>query len=72
MVYLTNLATRYQRLVYLALSANYVNDVFNTDSSLRITPAIMSRMKVFSDEMANYGAYLLISATRPRQPDIPR
>lgn len=54
--YLINLATKFQRLVSLALSADYgADDLFNNISALRVAPAIMSRMKAFSDDMSNYG-----------------
>ncbi|KAK4546242.1 hypothetical protein LTR36_002379 [Oleoguttula mirabilis] len=56
MAHLTKLATRFQRIVSLALGANYgADDVFITDSALRIAPAVMARMKIFSDEMTTYG-----------------
>ncbi|EGP83318.1 unnamed protein product [Zymoseptoria tritici ST99CH_3D1] len=56
MAYLTKMAAQFQRIASLALSANYgADDVFNDDSSLRIAPAIMARMKTFSDDMAKLG-----------------
>ncbi|OQN95383.1 hypothetical protein B0A48_18618 [Cryoendolithus antarcticus] len=56
MAYLTRISTRFQRLVVLALNATHgADDVFETDHRLRIAPAIMSRMKTFSEEMAKYG-----------------
>jgi hypothetical protein len=54
--YLTELATRFQRLVSLALSANHgADDLFNTTRALRVAPAMMTRMKIFSDDMAKRG-----------------
>nr|OQO32491.1 hypothetical protein B0A51_00900 [Rachicladosporium sp. CCFEE 5018] len=45
-----------RRLVVLALNATHgADDLFETDHRLRIAPAIMSRMKTFSEEMAKYG-----------------
>ncbi|EME80001.1 uncharacterized protein MYCFIDRAFT_141872 [Pseudocercospora fijiensis CIRAD86] len=54
--FLTKLATRFQRLVSLALSANHgADNAFSTRPQLRIAPAAMARMKLFSDEMAENG-----------------
>lgn len=56
MAYLTNLATRFQRLAAAALSANHGADsMFDEESALRLTPAVILRMKAFSDDMARYG-----------------
>ncbi|KAK3075634.1 hypothetical protein LTR53_000876 [Teratosphaeriaceae sp. CCFEE 6253] len=56
MAYLTRVATHFQRLVSLALNAMYGADgVFDEVPELRIAPAIMTRMKTFSDEMGKYG-----------------
>jgi hypothetical protein len=54
-VYLTRLATKFQRLVFLALNATHGADEAFEDSRMRIAPAVMSRMKAFSDEMGEYG-----------------
>jgi hypothetical protein len=54
-VYLTRLATKFQRLVFLALNATHGADEAFEDSKMRIAPAVMARMKKFSDEMADYG-----------------
>jgi hypothetical protein len=54
-VYLTRLSTKFQRLVFLALNATHGADEAFEDSRMRIAPAVMSRMKTFSDEMAEYG-----------------
>ena len=54
-VYLTRLATKFQRLVFLALNATHGADEAFEDSGMRIAPAVMSRMKAFSDEMGEYG-----------------
>lgn len=56
MGYLIDLASQFQRLVSLALNATHGADhVFDTSPAMRIAPAVMSRMKTFSDEMAKYG-----------------
>jgi hypothetical protein len=56
MAYLTKMAAQFQRIAALALSANYgADDIFGNDDSLRIAPAIMARMKTFSDDMAKFG-----------------
>ncbi|KAK3074249.1 hypothetical protein LTR53_003472 [Teratosphaeriaceae sp. CCFEE 6253] len=64
MAYLTRVATHFQRLVSLALNAMYGADgVFDGVPELRIAPAIMSRMKIFSDEMGKYGQlYAFVSS----------
>ena len=54
-VYLTRLSTKFQRLVSLALTATHGADEAFEDPRMRIAPAVMSRMKAFSDEMAEYG-----------------
>jgi hypothetical protein len=42
--------------VYLSISATHgADDAFETSPELCIAPAVMSRMKIFSDEMAKYG-----------------
>ncbi|SMY28870.1 unnamed protein product [Zymoseptoria tritici ST99CH_1A5] len=56
MAYLTRMASQFQRLVTLALNANYgADDVFKNNVHLRIAPAVMTRMKTFSDNMAQGG-----------------
>lgn len=56
MVYLTKLATRFQRLVSFALIASHGSDnEFDAKPALRLSPAVMSRMKAFSDDMVTYG-----------------
>lgn len=56
MASLTEIATKFQRLVSLALAANYGADrVFETRSSLRIAPSATARMNAFSDDMRRYG-----------------
>jgi hypothetical protein len=56
MVYLMGLATKFQRLVSLSMNATHgADDAFETSPDLCIAPAVMSRMKIFSDEMAKYG-----------------
>lgn len=56
MAYLTELATKFQRLVTLALTATYgADDVFSTTSALHIAPAVVARSKIFSTEMAKHG-----------------
>jgi hypothetical protein len=55
-VYLIELATKFQRLVSLSLNATHgADDAFETSLGLCIAPAVMSRMKIFSHEMAEYG-----------------
>jgi hypothetical protein len=54
--YLIGLATKFQRLVFLSIDATHgPDDAFETNPELCIAPAIMSRMKTFSDGMAKYG-----------------
>lgn len=62
--YLTRLATKFQRLVSLALNATHgADDAFESKSELRIAPAVMSRMKLFSDEMGRHGeTYSFVSS----------
>jgi hypothetical protein len=55
MVYLTTLSTKFERLVTLALSATHGASEAFEDPRMRIAPAIMSRMKAFSDEMDKHG-----------------
>lgn len=56
MASLTEIATKFQRLVSLALAANYGADSeFDTKSSLRIAPSTTARMTAFSDDMSRYG-----------------
>lgn len=55
MAYLVEIATKFQRLVYLAVNATHgADDAFETSPDLCVAPAVMSRMKTFSDEMAQY------------------
>ena len=57
MAYLTGIATEYQRLVSFALCANHgAHEAFEKHPSLRLAPAIVARMKTFSEDMATYGA----------------
>jgi hypothetical protein len=54
--YLIGLATKFQRLVSLSMNATHgADDAFETSPGLCIAPAVMSRMKIFSDEIARYG-----------------
>jgi hypothetical protein len=54
--YLIGLATKFQRLVSLSMNASHgADDAFETNPGLCIALAVMSRMKMFSDEMAKYG-----------------
>jgi hypothetical protein len=54
--YLIGLATKFQRFVSLSINATYgADDAFEASPELRIAPAVMSRMKIFSDDMAKYG-----------------
>ena len=56
MAYLTRLATKFQRLVSLALNATHGADAaFDSSPTLRIAPSVMSRMKTFEAEIAKYG-----------------
>jgi len=56
MIYLINLAPKFQRLVSFALSATHgADEVFDTTPTMCIAPAVLSRLKAFSDEMAQYG-----------------
>jgi hypothetical protein len=55
MAYLIDMASQFQRLVNLALTANHgADDKFKT-ADMCVAPAIMSRMKTFSDEMHHHG-----------------
>ncbi|GIZ42843.1 hypothetical protein CKM354_000609600 [Cercospora kikuchii] len=61
--YLIQLATKFQRLVSLSISATHGADhAFETTPALCIAPALMSRMKISSDEMAKYGATYAFSS----------
>ncbi|KAK3625369.1 hypothetical protein LTR56_020454 [Elasticomyces elasticus] len=73
MAYLTQLATRFQRLVSYALNANHgADEAFEKYPRLRIAPAVMSRMKIFSDEMAKYGqTYTFMSRDSKGSSSIP-
>lgn len=56
MASLTEIATKFQRLVSLSLAANYGADsVFDSKPSLRIAPSTTARMTAYSDDMAQYG-----------------
>lgn len=56
MASLTEVATRFQRLVSLALTANHGADkVFDSRPSLCIAPSATARMEAFSDDMSRYG-----------------
>jgi hypothetical protein len=56
MVYLIDLASKFQRLVGLALTANHgADDAFEADPAMCIAPSVMSRMKTFTDDMDNFG-----------------
>lgn len=69
MAYLTTMATHFQRIVTLALSANYgADDIFNDQEDLRLAPAFMARMKLFSTDVLNQGqTYMFL----PEDPDAP-
>lgn len=50
------MATQFQRIVTLALTASYgADEVFDGNDDLRIAPTMMARMKAFSDDMASQG-----------------
>lgn len=54
--YLTEIASHFQRLVSLALTANHgADNLFESSPALRIAPSVMSRMKTFSEDLENYG-----------------
>lgn len=56
MAHLTKMATQFQRIVTLALTASYgADEVFDGNDDLRIAPTMMARMKAFSDDMASQG-----------------
>jgi hypothetical protein len=56
MDYLTRISVGFQRLVTLALNTTHgADDAFENDIRMRLAPAVMTRMKSFSDEMAKYG-----------------
>lgn len=55
-VYLTKIADRFQQLVNLALNTTHgADNSFEKYPRLRLAPAVMSRMKAFSDAMAKHG-----------------
>lgn len=57
LAYLTRIATDYQRLVSFALRANHgADEAFDEHPGLRLAPAIIARMKAFSEDMAAYGS----------------
>lgn len=54
--YLTELSSQYERLVMLSLQAQYGSDeLFDTQESLRLAPAVASRSAIFNDEMERLG-----------------
>jgi hypothetical protein len=56
MAYLAKLATKFQRLVSLAIGATHGADgAFESNPALRIAPAAVARMKAFEDDMGNFG-----------------
>ncbi|KAF7443444.1 Interferon-induced GTP-binding protein mx2 [Pyrenophora tritici-repentis] len=62
MAYLVGLATKFQRLVSLAINATHgASDAFEKSPELCIAPTVMSRMKIFSDEMAKFGESYLFN-----------
>ncbi|KAI7366983.1 dynamin GTPase [Hortaea werneckii] len=66
MAYLTGIATEYQRLVSFALCANHgAHEAFEKYPSLRLAPAIVARMKAFSEDMATYGATYAFKTKMP-------
>ncbi|KAI7225764.1 dynamin GTPase [Hortaea werneckii] len=66
MAYLTGIATEYQRLVSFALCANHgAHEAFEKRPSLRLAPAIVARMKAFSEDMATYGAKYAFKTKMP-------
>ncbi|KAK1054174.1 hypothetical protein LTR74_016038 [Friedmanniomyces endolithicus] len=55
-MYLTDLASRFQRLVTLSLDAKYGSDKsFDKDPALRMAPATAARFTSFSDDIGQYG-----------------
>lgn len=71
LVYLTSIATDYQRLVSFALRANHgADEVFEARPGLRIAPAIIGRMKTFSEDMAMYGATYAFQANESNLPQL--
>ncbi|KYG40858.1 hypothetical protein M433DRAFT_8419 [Acidomyces richmondensis BFW] len=56
MNFLTELGTKFQRLVTLALDAKYGQDeIFDAQPALRIAPAVLARMEVFAADMMQGG-----------------
>lgn len=54
--YLTELSTRFQHLVDLALRANFgTDDLFDEYEELKIAPAVVARMEEFSEDMQKWG-----------------
>ncbi|KXS94723.1 hypothetical protein AC579_9202 [Pseudocercospora musae] len=69
MAYLVELATKFQRLVHLAMNAAHgADDAFETSPDLCVAPAVMSRMQTFSDEMANYSEAYAFSHDESSEP----
>lgn len=64
MASLTEIASKFQRLVSLALAANYGADqTFDSRPSLRISSSATARRQAFSDDMSRYGQeYAFLSA----------
>lgn len=55
-IYLTQIATNFQRLVSLSVEAKYGRDeFFDSDASLRLATAIMARNIGYADSMRMYG-----------------
>jgi hypothetical protein len=55
-VYLTKIADKFQQLVNLAMNTTHgADNSFEKYPRLRLAPAVMSRMKTFSDSMAKLG-----------------
>ncbi|KAK1807768.1 hypothetical protein LTR12_017883 [Friedmanniomyces endolithicus] len=68
-MYLTDLASRFQRLVSLSLDAKYGADrAFDKDPSLRMAPAIAARFTSFSDDIGQYGQEFAFSS--PEDPGL--
>ena len=68
--YLTDIATKYERLTTLSLQAKFGSDeVFDTERALRIAPAVSSRFTSFDQTMAQYGHEYLFSSSQAKVPE---
>ncbi len=73
LAYLVDLAMNFQRLVNFGLNANHgADNIFDAANAMRIAPAVMSRMKLFADEMDENGQLFafMTQSTEEANPDV--